>query len=64
MSRSLTLIANNHFAGKEVLNALEIKSRLTGEKVDVPPGLAKRYPRANRIAKTPPAPRQPELPLG
>ena len=65
MTRSLTLVANNHFQGKEMLNALEIKSRLIGGKVFVPPDLAARYPRIRPIARPPPnALRQPQLPLG
>lgn len=65
MSRSLTLVANNHFQGKEMLNALEIKARLIGGKVFVPPELAARYPRIKPIAKPrPELTPQPQLPLG
>lgn len=62
MSKSLTLVANNHYQGKEVLNALEIKSKITGEKLDVPPDLAKKYPRIKKIMRQRPIfPEQREL---
>jgi uncharacterized protein YecE (DUF72 family) len=48
--RSLTVIANNHFRGKEVANALELKALLGGTKVPVPPGLLAEYPRLAAIA--------------
>ena len=51
MSKSLTLVANNHYHGKEAVNALEIKARVTGRKVAVPPELLKKYPRLKQIAK-------------
>jgi uncharacterized protein YecE (DUF72 family) len=51
LSKSLTLIANNHYRGKEVANALQIKALLTDRKVDVPPPLAKTYPQLGAIRK-------------
>ena len=48
--RSLTIVANNHFRGKEVANALELKSLLAGTPVPVPPGLLQEYPRLAEIA--------------
>lgn len=51
LSKSMTLIANNHYRGKEVANALQIKALLTGEEVDVPPLLAKTYPTLDEIRK-------------
>jgi len=51
MSKTLTLVANNHFAGKEIADALRIKALLTGENVDVPPELAKEYPDLRDIQK-------------
>lgn len=62
MSRSLTLVANNHYQGKEVLNALEIKARITGRPVQAPPDLVKRYPRLRDVTRPPAAP-QPEFPF-
>jgi len=49
--RSLTVVANNHFRGKEVANILELKSLLEGRKVPVPPGLLVEYPRLMEIAE-------------
>lgn len=54
MSKTLTVIANNHYQGKEAVNALQIKALLTGSKVAVPPLLAERYPELNAISKDPP----------
>jgi uncharacterized protein YecE (DUF72 family) len=51
LSKTMTLIANNHYRGKEVANALQIKALLTAEKVDVPPLLAKTYPELNDIRR-------------
>ena len=51
--RSLTIVANNHFRGKEVANTLELKARITGERVPVPPGLLAEYPRLQEIALEP-----------
>ena len=48
--QSLTIVANNHFRGKEVANALELKSLLAGTQVPVPPGLLQEYPRLAEIA--------------
>jgi len=52
MSQSLTLVANNHYQGKEAVNALEIKARITGGKVAVPPPLLRKYPQLREIAKS------------
>ncbi|MCE9613041.1 MAG: DUF72 domain-containing protein [Lentisphaerae bacterium] len=51
LSKSLTLIANNHYRGKEAANALEIKALLTAERVAVPPLLLQQYPHLQPIAK-------------
>lgn len=48
--RSLTIVANNHYQGKEVANALQIKASLTGQKVSVPIRLLDRYPELQHIA--------------
>lgn len=52
MSKSLTLIANNHYQGKEFVNALEARARLSGQKVAVPPTLLARYPQLAEIARS------------
>jgi uncharacterized protein YecE (DUF72 family) len=48
--RALTIVANNHYEGKEVANALQMKASLTGKKVPVPPALLSRYPDLKAIA--------------
>jgi len=47
---SLTVIANNHYRGAELANALELKALLTGQKQPVPEGLLRTYPNLARIA--------------
>lgn len=42
-SQSLTIIANNHYQGKEIVNALQLKSAITGHKVPVPHTLLAKY---------------------
>ncbi|NQT94760.1 MAG: DUF72 domain-containing protein [Lentisphaerae bacterium] len=51
MSNSLTLVANNHFQGKEVANALQLKALATRAPVAVPPPLLEKYPALGNIAK-------------
>ncbi|MHC4172253.1 MAG: DUF72 domain-containing protein [Planctomycetota bacterium] len=47
---TLTVIANNHYRGAELANALELKCLLTGQKQPVPEGLLKAYPNLAKIA--------------
>ncbi len=54
-SRSLVVVANNHFQAKEVTNILQLKSIMTGRKVPVPPGLLAKYSELNDIAEPPSA---------
>jgi uncharacterized protein YecE (DUF72 family) len=49
-ARSITVIANNHFRGKELANTLELKALHTGQPVAVPPALLAEYPRLAAIA--------------
>ncbi len=49
--KSLTVIANNHYRGAELANALELKFLLTGRKLPVPEGLIEAYPNLARIAE-------------
>jgi len=49
--RSLTVIANNHYRGAELANALELKFLLTGKKVAAPDGLLHAYPRLRACAQ-------------
>ncbi len=48
--RALTIVANNHYEGKEVANALQIKAAVQGTKVRVPPDLLRRYSELKAIA--------------
>ena len=50
-AKSLTVVTNNHFEGKEVVNALQLKSMFTGGKVPVPPGLLKAYPELDEYGR-------------
>ncbi len=43
-SASLTIVANNHYQGKEVVNAIQLRSVLLGRKVPAPEGLVAKYP--------------------
>ena len=47
---TLTVIANNHYRGAELANALELKALLTGQKQPVPEGLLRTYPTLAGIA--------------
>lgn len=47
---SLTIVANNHYRGAELANALELKALLTGQKQAAPEGLLKAYPKLSKIA--------------
>jgi hypothetical protein len=47
---TLTVIANNHYRGAELANALELRCLLTGQKQPVPQGLLRTYPKLAKIA--------------
>lgn len=47
---TLTVIANNHYRGAELANAIELKALLSGEKQPVPEGLLRTYPNLAKIA--------------
>jgi uncharacterized protein YecE (DUF72 family) len=47
---TLTVIANNHYRGAELANALELKVLISGQKQAVPEGLLRTYPNLERIA--------------
>ena len=47
---SLTVIANNHYRGAELANAIELKALVSGQKQRVPEGLLKIYPNLANIA--------------
>jgi uncharacterized protein YecE (DUF72 family) len=44
------VITNNHFEGKAGVNALELKSLLSGKRVTAPPPLIKTYPELRKFA--------------
>jgi uncharacterized protein YecE (DUF72 family) len=44
------VIANNHFESKAGVNALELKSMVTGQRVSAPPTLIQKYPELRRFA--------------
>jgi uncharacterized protein YecE (DUF72 family) len=52
-SQTYTVIANNHYKGAELANALELKYLLTGLKQPIPEGLLRRYPHLSEIAQNP-----------
>jgi hypothetical protein len=56
------VITNNHFLGKAVVNALEIKSILNGEKVPAPLPLFEKYPQLESVAVPEEAQAQPSEP--
>jgi uncharacterized protein YecE (DUF72 family) len=47
---ALTVIANNHYRGAELANAIELKALVSGQKQRVPEGLLRTYPRLAKIA--------------
>ena len=47
---TLTVIANNHYRGAELANALELKVLISGQKLPVPEGLLRTYPNLEKIA--------------
>jgi len=49
-AREVYVIANNHFEGKAVVNALQLIAALRGEKVKVPEPLREKYPELEKIA--------------
>lgn len=49
MSKSLTVIANNHYQGKEMVSILQLKAAMTGGSIPVPALLAEKYPELNAI---------------
>ncbi len=49
-TESVHVVANNHFQGKGLVNALELKAWSTGGRVDVPETLVQAYPRLAAIS--------------
>jgi uncharacterized protein YecE (DUF72 family) len=52
-TKTTFVVANNHFQGKAVVNALQFVHLLTGDKVNVPDTLRSHYPQLDAIAASP-----------
>lgn len=50
-AKQVLVAANNHYQGKELVNAIELRARSLQRKVPVPPLLRERYPRLDGIAE-------------
>lgn len=49
-SQETYVILNNHYQGKAVVNALQMRAKLEGQRVAVPENLAAFYPQLNEVA--------------
>ncbi len=56
-AENLYVFANNHYRGQGVVNALELKAMLNGERIEVPEDLLEAYPRLREISRPPREPR-------
>ena len=54
-ARDIFVIANNHFGGQGIANALELKAIIAGAKVKAPPGVLEAFPRLRDRAEAAPA---------
>jgi len=52
--KNLFIITNNHFQGQALVNALQIRSRLTNQSPEIPSPLLEAYPVLKEIADSPP----------
>lgn len=50
-AKEVLVVANNHFEGKALVNALELKAAVLGARVDVPATLLAAFPRLAAVAK-------------
>ncbi len=57
------VVTNNHFEAKAGVNALQLRSLLTGERVKAPEPLLRRYPELGKIADADTDRSDPDLPL-
>lgn len=55
-AKEVFIITNNHFCGKAVCNALEIKAKVENKKISIPHSLLKSFPHLNEIAENPEPP--------
>jgi hypothetical protein len=56
-------VTNNHFEARAGVNALQLKSMLTGKRVKAPPQLLRRYPELKKAADPAEDEASPNLPL-
>jgi uncharacterized protein YecE (DUF72 family) len=57
------VVTNNHFEARAGVNALQLKSMLTGKRVKAPPLLLRRYPELRKVADPAEDAESPNLPL-
>jgi len=50
-SKKSFIVTNNHYRGQALTNAIQIKNKLTNEKLDVPKELIQTYPELKKIIK-------------
>ena len=50
-SEKVLVITNNHYRGQALANALQIKNKITDDKLDIPLSLLKTYPHLKEIAE-------------
>jgi len=65
-ARTTYVITNNHFESKAGVNAIELKSMISGKRVVAPPTLIQKYPELRKFAdpsEEGDEPRAPQLPL-
>jgi uncharacterized protein YecE (DUF72 family) len=55
-SQDTYVILNNHYGGKAVANAVQLRSMIEDKRVAVPPTLLSRYPQLEEFAAAPSAP--------
>jgi uncharacterized protein YecE (DUF72 family) len=51
-AKQVLAAANNHYQGKELVNAIELRARALRRNVPAPPLLRERYPRLHAVAET------------
>lgn len=51
VSKKVIVVTNNHYRGQALANALQIKNKITGEKLDIPGDLVNQYPLLRDILK-------------
>jgi len=61
LAEEIYVIANNHYRGQAPANALQLRSMLTGRKVEVPPQMFEHYADLKEVASNTPPARQAEL---